>query len=980
MYSNLLVPLLIALALALTALVLVAARQPVARRLAFRQLARRRTEAALVTGGSVLGTAIIIGALVVGDTLNFSVRQEAYRTLGPVDERVVAPPGPAGRTVAERLAALADDPDIDGVLSAQAAQASAVSRSGGRTVAEPRVLAWQMDFDKASGFGAAGGESGIDGPNPEPGEVVINAPLAQSLRVGAGQPITLYLFGTPHTYRVDRVVPEQGLAGVGLGGRLNRDAFLAPGALDAAARAAASDAGPRSVTFVSNRGGVESGNALTPQVTSDIRRALGPVAAETAIETPKQTVLRDAKQAGDSLGALFLMIGSFSIIAGALLLVNIFVMLGEERKSQMGMMRAIGMKRSRLVSSFTVEGATYALLSAVPGVAIGVAVGWGVAVVAAEIFSGWSVGGSSIRIAFAVTPTSVVNGLAMGLLIAFAAILATSVRISRFNIIAAIRDLPTTPGREPRRRLLVVFTALAVLCALVAVPAVARSQPDATYLMPALALAFATPLLLRVLPRHAATTLVAGTVLAWTLLAPVVRPRIFDTPSMSVYVVQGALAAFSAVVLVSNNQKTLVRPARRFLERPSESGLAARLAVAYPLAKRFRTGATLVMYTLIVFVLVLLTQISGILRAGVDGVVTDATAGYSLRLDYNPQVAGERLIAELRTGPSAAGIAKVTPLLNATGRATDPGHRSTQPLDVAAVGVPEAAITGITFRERLSGLPNDPAVWNALATDPRYVVIDGFFGSTGGPAGDYYDPGDTLTVTDPRTGRSEQKVIAGVLSNGMVFYPGTGASSTTYPVVMGERGMRELFDDQAQNASALVSTRPGTSPDTLATQLQGEQLSSSLVATPIASEIRDQFDSSTAFFRLMQGFLALGLGIGITGLGVVMVRAVRERRRTIGILRALGFRARTVQRSFLWESAFVAVEGIVLGSLLGVLTTWLMYANSAAFTGLEGGFPIEWTSIGGLAAATFAASLLATVGPARRAASIRPARAVRVAD
>ncbi|MEU6619964.1 hypothetical protein ABZ926_04120 [Streptomyces litmocidini] len=409
--------------------------------------------------------------------------------------------------------------------------------------------------------------------------------------------------------------------------------------------------------------------------------------------------------------------------------------------------------------------------------------------------------------------------------------------------------------------------------------------------------------------------------LAWTLLAPVVRPRVFETPSMSVYVVQGALAAFSAVVLVSDNQKTLLRPVRRFLQRPTEGGLAARLAVAYPLAKRFRTGATLVMYTLIVFVLVLLTEISGILRAGVDGVVADATAGYSLRLDYNPEVAGDRLVPDLRGGPSAAGISAVTPLLNATGRATDPGGRSPRPLDTAVVGVPDGAITGITFRERLPGLADDPAVWRALASDSRYVVLDGFFGSTGGPAGDYYDPGDTLTLTDPRTGRSEQKVIAGVLSNGMVFYPGTGASSTTYPVVMGERATRELFGTQAQNASALVRTSPGTAPDALATRLQGERLSSSLVATPIESDVRRQFDSSTAFFRLMQGFL-----------------------------------------------------------VLGVLTTWLMYSNSAAFEGLEGGFPVEWAGICGLAAATFVASLLATVGPARRAAAIRPALAVRVTE
>ncbi|MFF0752648.1 ABC transporter permease [Streptomyces sp. NPDC004267] len=978
MYPNLLAPLLIALALALALLVVVAVRQPVSRRLAFRQLARRPTEAALVIGGSVLGTAIVIGALVVGDTLNFSVRQEAYRTLGPVDERVVAPSGPAGHAITGRLAALTRDPDVDGVLTARVSQASAVGRSGGRPVTEPRVLAWQMNFDDASRFGARNGGSGLAGPAPKPGRVVLNAPLARSLRAGAGEPVTLYLFGVPHTFRVDRVVPERGLAGVGLGGRLNRDAFLAPGTLDAAARAAGTE--PRSVTFVSNRGGVESGDALTAKVTADIHEAVGPLSAQATVDTLKHTVLRDARQAGDSLGALFLMIGSFSIIAGALLLVNIFVMLGEERKSQMGMVRAIGMKRSRLVGSFTLEGAAYALLSALPAVAIGVAVGWGVAVVAAEIFQGWSVGGSSLRITFAVTPTSILNGAAMGLLIAFAAILATSVRISRFNIIAAIRDIPSASGSRPRRRLLVVCGALSVLFALAAVPAVARSQADATYLLPALAIAFATPALMRVMSRHAATTLVAGTVLAWTLLAPVLRPRIFDAPSMSAYVVQGALAAFSAVVLVSDNQKTLLRPVRRLLERPSESGLAARLAVAYPLAKRFRTGATLVMYTLIVLVLVLLTEISGILRAGVDGVVADATAGYSLRLDYNPQVAGDRLVSDLRGGPPADGISAVTPLLNATGRASDPGHRSTRPLDVAAVGVPNGAISGITFRERLPGLPDDPAVWHALATDSRLVVIDGFFGSTGGPAGDFYDPGDTLTLTDPRTGLSQQKVIAGVLSNGMVFYPGTGASSTTYPVVMGDRTMRQLFGDQAQNASALVSTRPGTSPDALATRLQGERLPASLVATPIASEIRHQFDSSTAFFHLMQGFLALGLGVGVTGLGVVMVRAVRERRRTIGILRALGFRARTVRRSFLWESAFVALEGIVLGSLLGVLTTWLMYRNSAAFTGLEGGFPIEWTSICGLAAATFTASLLATVGPARRAAAIRPARAVRVSD
>ena len=95
----------------------------------------------------------------------------------------------------------------------------------------------------------------------------------------------------------------------------------------------------------------------------------------------------------------------------------------------------------------------------------------------------------------------------------------------------------------------------------------------------------------------------------------------------------------------------------------------------------------------------------------------------------------------------------------------------------------------------------------------------------------------------------------------------------------------------------------------------------------------------------MQGFLALGLFVGIAGLGVVMVRAVRERRRTIGVLRALGFRADAIRRAFMAESTFIAVEGIVIGAVLAVLTTWLLYRNSAAFRGLEGPYPIAWRDI-----------------------------------
>src|SRR3954452_16439938 len=114
MYPNLLLPLLTLVAVCAMGVGLVLVRQPVSRRLSARQVARRRTEAALVISGSVLGTAIIIGALVVGDTLNHSVRQEAYRTLGAIDERVISPNPQIGAAAAAALAPLAADPTVDG--------------------------------------------------------------------------------------------------------------------------------------------------------------------------------------------------------------------------------------------------------------------------------------------------------------------------------------------------------------------------------------------------------------------------------------------------------------------------------------------------------------------------------------------------------------------------------------------------------------------------------------------------------------------------------------------------------------------------------------------------------------------------------------------------------------------------------------------------------------------------------------------------
>jgi putative ABC transport system permease protein len=1006
MYPNLTPTLVTLLGIALAAAAFIAVRRPFLRRLALRQIARRRGEAVLVVVGSVLGTAIIIGSLIVGDTLNFSVRQTAYKNLGPIDEIVSSPTVAQGDRAARRVARLRGDPDVDGLLALRGDQAAVTRGSGADRTAEPRASVWEVDFAQAAAFsGGVQGGSGLSGPAPGAGEAVINDDLATQLGARAGDSLTVYLYGRPTEVRVARVVATVGLAGAGTGQTAARNAFFPPGTLVQAARqakaaaparggpapadgaggaaaGAAAPTEPRTFTFVSNTGGVEAGEQRSDAVAAKLKAALGPLTAQgTSVETPKQSVLRAAEQAGNGLGSLFLFIGSFSVIAGVLLLVNIFVMLAEERKSELGMLRAVGMKRGRLVRSFIIEGTVYALVAALLGILIGLGVGRAVVVVAARIFSSFS-DEDTFNLAFRFTPISLVNGFAMGFLIAFVTVTLTSIRISRVNIIAAIRDLPNEGGRRLKRRWVALSTVAAAAFGALSAVAIANSQGVGVYLYPTLAVLALCPLLVRLAPKRWVYSGASLAVLAWGLAANTLRPKVFDDGSTATFIVLGSLLTFSAVLLVSQNQQLLMRPLRPLIARPTQGGLAARLAVAYPIARRFRTGAILIMYGLVVFTLVLITVIGNLISAGTDAEVANASGGFGVRADFNPAAPVGDPARTFTSGRFVGKVAAVAPLTVSGAKVTNLIKGRTDPIDVVVVGAdPQLSQAGLfPLSRRLGRLGDDPGVWRAVQSDPGYVILDNFLGQEGGgPGAVTYQPGDTLTVTDPATGKAEPKTIAGVLKSGQGFY-GVGNSGFVSPVIMSQQAARAQFGSGAKLASAMVKPAAGVTDQALAAELQGQYLPEGLVATQVRDQVERGFAANRGFFQLMQGFLALGLLVGIAGLGVVMVRAVRERRRNIGVLRALGFQSGTIQRAFLTESTFVALEGIVLGAALSIVTSYLLFKNDEELNASGVGFPIPWASIAVLVVAAAVASVLATVWPARQASKIRPAVALRIAD
>ncbi len=161
----------------------------------------------------------------------------------------------------------------------------------------------------------------------------------------------------------------------------------------------------------------------------------------------------------------------------------------------------------------------------------------------------------------------------------------------------------------------------------------------------------------------------------------------------------------------------------------------------------------------------------------------------------------------------------------------------------------------------------------------------------------------------------------------------------------------DLFD--ADTVAARVATRTGRTAESWISR-NGALLN--------ALSAQSQ---STALIR---AFTLLAVAMGIAS---VLAVTVVQRRGQIGILRAMGVRSAVVLRVFLWQGALLGLGGAVSGIILGALV-----AN-----GLERVVPfsidVDATTAGTALGISLLTGLLAAAWPARQAARLDPAVAIR---
>jgi putative ABC transport system permease protein len=980
--------LIVVLAAFLGAVVVLAVRSRVFARLALRNVVRRRGRSALIVTGLMLATTIIAAALATGDTVSHTVRSSVLTALGSTDEMVSAKGakpkavfefgqatgvGYFDERVADRLQRrLAHETLVDGVAPAIIEPVAVQNLS--RRATEPSATLFASDPASLGGFGTIRDLDGATRSLSElrADEVYVTSRAREKFGAHAGDRLVVYAGGTPVEATVRAVVNYHGAGRDGA-------AVLLP---LARAQRMFDQPGRVNHVLVSNRGDEVSG----ANSTDDVRALVRPLVAGRGLQVDavKQDGLDTADEQGAAFLSLFTTFGTFSIAAGILLIFLIFVMLAAERRTEMGIARAVGTRRGHLVEGFVFEGLAYDVVAAAVGAALGLAVAYAmVSAIAAALASQ-----SDLELSFAVEPQSVVIAYALGVVLTLAVVAVSAWRVSALNIVAAVRNLPPTPSARGVRRSRWGGVALAVLGVMLTLAGASGKQ--ATPLMLGLALlVIGCALVGRSFGAGVRTTYTTAGVLVILLMLLPFRYYQSLVPGLgmdfSTWIVAGLLVVLGAVWVVSYNDRAVLGAVTAVLGRARGLAPIVKTSVAYPLRERFRTGTILAMFTLVVFTLVVGATTSNAFTSAADDRV-EFGGGFDVQAIASPV----NPITDMRAAIAASPRLRAAdyPVIGAQSylpvEARQAGAAAFADYQVRGLDDSYLRNTRFGLASTARGYRNARDVWRALERDPGLAVVDPFvvphrnnwnfaalpdFQLTGFHAEDrHFDPVD-VTIRDPQTGTTRTLKVIGVLKDTASYAMGGILTSQATLAPFGERARPSIYYLRvARGVDARQSAR----------RLESAFLDRGLEAKSIDELLDDVVGVSHAYQNIILGFLGLGLVVGVAALGVISARAVVERRQHIGVLRAIGFQRSMVQGSFVLEASFLALTSIVVGTALGLAVAYNVIddaSRQASWAGIS--FAVPWITLVVIFVAVFAVAIATALVPARRASRIQPASALR---
>ncbi|HEY4387677.1 MAG TPA: FtsX-like permease family protein, partial [Ktedonobacteraceae bacterium] len=1082
-----------------------------------RNIPRRRTQMFLIVFALMLSTTLLASVLASGDVLNSAIQSVAVYNWGSVDELVQGGRGTLG-TFSERVYQR---------VQRRAKQNDAIAAVGGVFRETNLLVADQSSRQVRSSVTALGivpgSEAGFGGMIDQvskqhrsitalgKNEVYLNLTSAQLLNAHRGD--TLYLYaqrwpGRRYQVRVAGIVGNNGLVGdtpyLLSQATLFQQIENAPGQINQIYIANSGKSGINDV-------------ALTNEVSATLKRWLPRGIYSIPV---KQQGVQVAETAQELFARVFSLFALFALSIGLLLIFLIFVLLAAERRSEMGMARAIGVQRRHLILMFLFEGTIYDLLSSFIGVLAGVAVGAAMVKLLGPILARFN-----FPLQLTLQPDSLIIAYCLGVIFTFLSVAISSWLVSRMTVVEALRDLPE-PSHIPQTprdlgvRLLTLFDQLGNAIRgkgnwVVTTPQSSSSTISSTArirqarlrrirhivleqipdvlvdlirtvtrlgFVPLLAgiwlmqwgldqvqiipfslglslLVIGSALLLRALVRMGIrqfyywsklpenrlgtarqraflrsispfAAIVGGALVAyWALpfnvLGQFALPRFQG--GIEVFFVAGIMMVLGATWALIANASLLAQPLLALCAKFPNLYAAAKLASAYPLQRRFRTGLSVIMFGLVVFAMTVMAVITSAMQSNyVD--ISRQTGGYDIQGTPYFKSLGDINSALRQHGfkPqqfAAIGERKTTAVGVLQLSAPSP-RWSIYPAQIVSGGFLQGY--GLHLTARAQGFTSDSAIWQALQTHSNYALIDSSslqynfktsnnsvydpsasqassatvptsppgintnyaFRMSGVYQGESSFPATPLWVVGLQEKQAIKLTVIGVVDNSDaahfgLYIPSSASNlanldtGTSVPGIPGISTGATTLGTPATN-SYYFKVAPGQDPHTMALALGSAFLNNGFETTVLSDLVWQVRGPRILLSDLLLGVVGMTLLLGVAALAITGTRAVVERRQQIGMLRALGCKRGLIQSAFLLESFLVGVAGSILGIVLGLLLAKNIFAANffeQYQTGLS--YVIPWQELGVIVIVALIASFLGAILPAWQAGRITPAEALR---
>jgi len=923
--------------LAYAALFVLAIRRPLLARLALREAVRRPGQSAIVVLGLMVGTVAIFSSQVMGDSFRESQTQEAYLAWGHVD--MVAADG--GRFFDPAIASkLATDPGLKSSLAGVQAGVELPSSVVDLDRGNAKPLVTLVGFDPATQgpFGSyvlTDGKTTL-GQDLASDQVLVSASLASALEartgdrlritVGRNQVVELRVAGIAraegpgaYTLRPALFTPIANLGPL-LGGQgINVIRLAAPG---------------------EGQAELDRARELAPKVRAVLRTIAG--GTSLALREAKSLDVNAIIKQTESDRSLFAGLSLLVALAGAALVVNLGLALAEERRPRHAVLRALGLGRSGMVTLSVLEGALYSLVAVIAALAPGAVIGL-VIVRALE-------GGSLLYtrpleargglVLYTITPGSAGLSVAVGALVVLATLFATSIRSSRMQISSAIRNLPEPASRRKRSIWRTVFLAglgVASIAALVPGNLSIRLVGGVGLVVVAAALVGS-----RISGRLRAT-LTGAALSVWAAATIVTAASSWGWDPLVIGL--GALVAvFGLSLIVAANLRVLEIPAGML-----QGGARATLrpSLAYLTRRPLRAGLGIGAFAL---VLALMTT-SSVFVATYLGQSRSTLSEYDIRVTA-PTTSGVTIPDSVRPEILSDVAMPTRPYRGEVIVSTNPSKPQEDVyLPLYSLSPAQLAAGPFQLASREGRFKSDAEVWAAMAQDPHLVVTP-----------TYGTSGITITLAGPN-GPVHFRVAGSIKTLGLWGLAGSEAAMAPFATL-------------PVGTTILAKTAPGANAEAVARKIQREVFSQGAEVTTV----KEMFDSTArgpqAGVNAIQLVMGIGLLVGVLSLGILALRAVIERRRGIGMLRALGYRPGQVLAGIVSEGLITATCGGLIGIGVGLLIGAIFMNAFHAGTSIA----IDGSSMSLTVVLVYLAVLAVTIPPALRAARLPAVEALRLED